>query len=104
MGAPLFHCTHDLLDDSRSFPKNLIVPEPENQKSPVLQLPVTSLILLAPLHVLPAIDFYHDLCFEAREISDIRSDWDLSPEAESGNLSLSEPLPKMSFDIGGISS
>ena len=69
-----------------------MIPVPDDAVALLCQ--VSGAFSVGLLVVLPAVDLYHELCFQAGEVRDVRADGVLSAEAEALDLSAAEDAPQ----------
>jgi hypothetical protein len=73
-------------EDAFRISQNVVVPEPQHEKSSALEEACSDLIVLHHARMLPAIDLDYEPMRETDEIDDVSSDRFLSPKLETGEL------------------
>jgi hypothetical protein len=80
--------------------EHLIVPESKNSIVSRLQKRGTNLIFLGKLGVLGAVEFNNDAPFDRAEVSEVRTNWMLTPEFYVPHPAASQMSPQESFSVG----
>jgi len=77
----------------------IVIPKPQNQKPRFAESLRPVLIFLAPLHMLPAIEFHNQLRLVTKEIRNIAVNRNLPAELESEKLPVTNARPQLALGV-----
>ena len=99
MGVRVDEVTQDHFADTFDVDQDLIIPEPNDNKSVVAQTGISMKICRGRM-MLASVDFDCQASFKTDKIRDVDSDRILTPKADARNLSSSQMSPQSAFGIG----